>query len=277
MALHEYKSPSGVIAYDKRGMGDPVILIHGIYAGASYHEYEHNERALQQHYTVYAVDLLGFGQSDTPRMGHTAQMHQHLLRGFIHDEIKQRTHIVASGMSCGIAVRLGVYEDDIVNRMVLLSPTQKTQYKEVPGLGDWLAQFLLGTLSAGFSVYETAARKTGLRDFLETNLHDPSKITKQQIQQLYVEANEPNKMMPFISALCGYFDTDMGNWLVNVRAATQLIVGADLMPIPEQHWLHEAQWSRGRRLDVVPDAKAFPHQERSAKVNQLMLEWLDAV
>lgn len=275
MALHEHKTNYGVIAYDKRGMGDPLILLHGIYAGASYHEYAHNIPALQRHYTVYAIDLLGFGQSDTPRMGHTAQMHQHLLRGFIHDVIGQRAHIIASGMSCGIAVRLGVYEDPLVNRMVLLAPTQKSQYKEEPGLSDRLTQFLLGTLSAGFSVYETAARKVGIIDFLKSNLHDPSKITAEQVEQMYIEANEPNKMMPFISALCGYFDTDLANWMKYVRAATQIIVGADLMPIPEHEWLHPAQWSQGRQLDVIDKAKAFPHQEQSARVNELMLAFLE--
>jgi len=178
-------------------------------------------------------------------------------------------------MSCGIAVRLGVYEDDIINRLVLLAPTQKSVYREVPGIADRLTQFLLGTLSAGFSVYETAASRAGIIDFLEMSFHDRSKITREQVKQMYVEANEPHKMMPYISALCGYFDTDMANWLKYVRAATQIIVGADLMPIPQHEWLHPAQWSQGKQLDVIENARAFPHVEQSTRANGVMAAFLE--
>jgi pimeloyl-ACP methyl ester carboxylesterase len=129
MSLQEYTTPRGVIAYDKRGLGEPVLLVHGIYPGASHLEYEHNVRSLQQSHTVYAINLLGFGQSDVPRITHTAQMHQHHLRDFIAEVIGKPSHVVASGVSCGIVARLGVYDDPLVRSLVLLSPATKPTYK----------------------------------------------------------------------------------------------------------------------------------------------------
>ena len=62
--------------------------------------------------------------------------------------------LLVDGSHCNVptGARTLRLEHDIINRMVLLSPTQKTEYKEVRGLGDWLAQFLLGTLGIGFSM-----------------------------------------------------------------------------------------------------------------------------
>jgi pimeloyl-ACP methyl ester carboxylesterase len=274
MALHEYPSRDGVIVYTRRGMGDPLLLVHGIYPGASHDEFDHNVAALAARHTVYAVDLIGFGQSDAPRRAHSAEMHQHLLRDFLKDVIGKPTAVVGSGFSAGVAARLGVYDDALISHLILLAPPNKTEYHEPPGLGDRFSQFLLGTLAIGTSYYTVAASRGGLQEFLRESYHDPKAITRDRLDQLFTEANEPHKMMPFISALCGYFDTDLGSWLPYVRRPTQIIVGKDQLPVPEDRWLKPAQWSQGKQIDVIDDARDFPHQEQSARTNEAMLNFL---
>ncbi len=274
MALLEYQSSRGVIAYDKRGFGDAVVLLHGIYPGASHDEYQHNIKALQQSHTVYALNLIGFGQSDVPRMSHSAQMHQHLLRDFIADVVGEPAHVVASGVSCGIAARLGVYDDPLVKSLVLISPAAQTTYREVPGLADRFAHFFLGTLAAGYTIYEVDASDDGLIHWIKANYHDPQKVLREKLKKLFIEANESNKMMAHISLLCGYFDTDLAHWLPYVRSRVLVVMGADLMPVPTEAWFRKAQWSKEKRLTVIENAKAFPHEEQSAKVNELVDSFL---
>jgi pimeloyl-ACP methyl ester carboxylesterase len=274
MAMLEFKTPNGVIAYTRRGLGDPLVLLHGLYPGASHQEYDHNVSALQQRHTVYALDLLGFGQSDVPRMTHTAEMHQHFVRNFINEVIGVPAAVVASGASCGIATRLGVYDDGLLTRLVLLAPQQKPVYHEPPGLADRLSRFVLGTLAAGASLYEVDASPAGLAHWIRDNYHDPQKWLPAKLKQLHVEANEPNKMMAHISQLCGYFDTDLAHWLPYVRRPTLVVMGADCMPIPQAEWFRPAQWSQGKSMAVVDNAKNFPHEEQSARVNGLMDSFL---
>ena len=274
MPLHEFAALQGTIVYAKRGLGDPVLLVHGIYPGASHHEFDHTIGALAARYEVYAVDLLGFGQSDSPRRAHDTQLHQHLLRDFIKERIAKSTAVIASGLSCGVAVRLGVYDDAWVSRLVLLAPPNPAVYHEPPGLGDRFSRFLLGTLAIGSAHYEVASSRPGLFYFLKDSYHNPKAITRDIIDQLFVEANEPNKMMPYISALCGYFDTDLSNWLPSVRRPTLVLVGQDQLPVPSERWLKPAPWSQGKWFEVVDDARDFPHQEQSAKVNEKLLGFL---
>lgn len=275
MSLQEYTTPQGVICYDRRGIGDPLVLVHGLYPGASHDEYAHNVPELQRHFTVYSMNLLGFGQSDVPRITHTAEMHQHMLRDFLAEVVQKPAYIVASGVSCGIAARLGVYDDALVSRLVLISPQLQKKYKEELSLADKLAHFVLGTLSAGFSIYEVEASDEGLDFWVRDNYHDPRKFLKSKIPALLVEANEPNKMMAHISVLCGYFDTDLAHWLPYVRRPTQVVMGADLMPVPVDQWFRPAQWSMGKRLDVVDQARAFPHEEQSAATTRLIVDFLE--
>jgi pimeloyl-ACP methyl ester carboxylesterase len=52
------------IHYIQAGQGKPLVLVHG-FAGSTY-TWRYLIPLLSQHYTVYALDLLGFGLSDKP-------------------------------------------------------------------------------------------------------------------------------------------------------------------------------------------------------------------
>ncbi len=276
MSSHYYESRSGLIHYDRRGLGDPVLLLHGIYVGASHAEYRHNIPALQRRFTVYALDLLGFGDSDAPRITHSAELHQHLLRDFILEEIGQPVSIVASGVSCGIAVRLGVYDDELLRRLVLICPVQKEVFRESPGIGDRVSQFVLGTLAAGVGLFETASSEASLVTFLRDRYHDIRKATPQLVQHLRTEASRPGSMHAYISLVNGFFDIDTLRWLRHLRAATQVIWGAGLGEAPADRILQPATWSHGKRLDIIENTRHWPHDERSAEVNRLMIDFLSA-
>src|SRR4051794_19013991 len=101
MPIKFHDTSRGQVAYLKKGLGDPLLLVHGIYPGASHHEFRHNIDALAGHFTVYAIDLLGFGDSDMPRITYTSQIYHHLLRDFIVEVIGLPTHMIGNGVSCG--------------------------------------------------------------------------------------------------------------------------------------------------------------------------------
>ena len=68
----------GDVFYARQGKGPAVVLLHGIYAGASGYEWRKNfDSPLRALFNVYAPDWLGFGLSDKPRRRYTADaVHQ---------------------------------------------------------------------------------------------------------------------------------------------------------------------------------------------------------
>jgi pimeloyl-ACP methyl ester carboxylesterase len=80
------------------------------------------ERLAAQH-TVYAPDLPGFGGSDKPQGAlHIAEMADALAEWMSAIEI-ERAHLLANSIGCQIVVDLALRFPELVERMILVSPT----------------------------------------------------------------------------------------------------------------------------------------------------------
>lgn len=273
--MRGYQSSAGELRYDQRGFGPPLLLVHGLYVGASHAEFHRNLQALGVRFRVFAIDLLGFGHSHAPRATHTLEIHHHLLRDFIIDVIGEKTGVVASGASAGIAVRLAVYDDPLVDRCSLICPVNHPDVHEQPFLSERVTQFLLGTLSLGGGMYDAVSNRDALREFLRERYANPDRAFEEgTLDRLHEIARLPHSMYAYLSLLNHYLDVDVFRWLRYVRCPVQVIWGDGLGELPRDRILAPAQWSRGRRIDVVRSAKHWPHDERSALVNRLLLEFL---
>ena len=64
-------------------------------------------------------------------------------------------------------------------------------------------------------------------------------------------------------------------WLRYVRCEVLVIWGKESGLPPKDALMRPAAWSRGKRLEVIPDAAHWPHDEQSAKVNRLVIDFLE--
>ena len=62
-----YRWRGGELAYTVAGEGEPLLMVHGVYAGSSSLEFCKNFEELSKSFRVYALDLLGCGMSERPR------------------------------------------------------------------------------------------------------------------------------------------------------------------------------------------------------------------
>jgi pimeloyl-ACP methyl ester carboxylesterase len=69
------------IFYVVKGNGDPLILIHGY--GAAIWLWEKQIDVLSQRYRVYALDLIGHGFSDRPKIDYTPDIYIDSFRDFM--------------------------------------------------------------------------------------------------------------------------------------------------------------------------------------------------
>ena len=109
------------IHYLKQGNGKPLILVHG-FAGSTY-TWRRLIPLLADRYTVYALDLLGFGLSDKPADGNYALDSQgRLVIGFL--DALHIPHAAVAGHSMG-GVVVGYAARDApskVDELILVSP-----------------------------------------------------------------------------------------------------------------------------------------------------------
>lgn len=272
MASELLQLPQGTIHCVHFGRGDPVLLVHGIYPGASHAEWEHNVRPLANRGEVFAPDLLGFGESDAPHRTFTVQTYHHLLRDLIATRIGRPTTVVAAGNSCAAAVKLAIYDDALVSRLVLVSPVERPHH--TPSLVERFTQFVFGTLSLGVGHLEAVSEPSAIREFLEDQFAQPRRISKDLSKRLRFEAQRPNAVHPFISLITGYYDLDVFHPLRYVRRPTLVVWGSAMGEPPRQELLAPAAWSQGKEVAVVDDAKQWPHVEQSAAFNELVAEFM---
>lgn len=128
--------------YAKQGAGPPLLLLHGNGEDGSY--FAHQMGAFSLHYTVYAIDTRGHGQSPRGDAPFTmAQFAQDLL-DFMDGERLDRANILGFSDGANIALTFALAHQDRVDRLILnganLSPSGVKLQVQLPiVLGYWAA------------------------------------------------------------------------------------------------------------------------------------------
>ena len=117
------------------GQGPAVVLLHGIYAGASGYEWRKNFDALSEHFNVYAPDWLGFGLSDKPRIRYTDAVYVEQLARFLREVVQEPCVLVASSLATAYAVQVAHDAPDLVQSLILVCPTGFRHLAHTPDAG----------------------------------------------------------------------------------------------------------------------------------------------
>jgi pimeloyl-ACP methyl ester carboxylesterase len=114
----------GRIVYHTSGSGEPLVFLHGFYPGASSYEWS----KIYVHYAagakVIVPDLIGFGESERPPKPLDGDEHVESLAELLrHTATQQQAAVVASGISCQLALLLASRHPELVSRMFLFLPS----------------------------------------------------------------------------------------------------------------------------------------------------------
>src|SRR5664279_2136086 len=112
--------PMASLVHDRRGHGDPLVLIHGI--GSRWQMWEPVLGGLEPHRDVIALDLPGFGGSPMPPPGTAAGVDSlvRLVAAFVSELGVQRPHV--AGNSLGGLIALEMARRGLVRSATALSP-----------------------------------------------------------------------------------------------------------------------------------------------------------
>ncbi|MGQ9508848.1 MAG: alpha/beta fold hydrolase [Thermodesulfobacteriota bacterium] len=106
------------IFYIEKGEGDPLLLIHGF--GAGFWVWEKQIDFLSRFYRVYALDLLGHGYSDRPKIDYRPQTYISFFKNFMEGIGVRRATLIGNSMGGGIAWATALFFPEKVDRLVLI-------------------------------------------------------------------------------------------------------------------------------------------------------------
>ena len=263
------------VAYTRHGAGTPVLLVHGIYAGASSYEWRHTVDALAARYTVYALDLLGFGRSARPNVRYTPAMYQ----AFLADVMAKLGHgplaVVASSLSAAHVVALAARDPRYIAALVLIGPAGVGQLHEASSTGQAATQLLLDAPVVGTAIYNALTSPASVRQFLEQCYANDRLVTEELVEEYVQNARQPGAKHAVSAFVGGRLNVDIRNALRRVRHPLLILWGdqARMNSVQNAHAFRvlkpEAEWA------LISDAGDLPHDEQPARTNEQILRFLD--
>lgn len=243
----------GDIFYTVKGQGTPLVLVHGVYAGASSYEYRHVFDLLAQRFRVYAFDLLGFGLSDHPPVLYTPVLYEELIEDFVRQVVggvDQPVRIIASSLGAALTIRAAAERPGLFERLVLIQPTgieELADARETPGRR--VGRAVLRSPLVGQAIYNVIVSRPSISYFLKSQTYsDPAEVSDDMVDYYYTLSHQPGARYAPASFISGTLNTPV----------------ASVYPLLKQPIL--LCWGKDARFSPLENARAFRQSNARAEL-----------
>jgi pimeloyl-ACP methyl ester carboxylesterase len=252
----------------------PLLLVHGF--GASTDHWRKNIHQLQENFSVWAIDMLGFGRSSKPAWEYTGNLWREQLNDFITEVIKQPT--VIAGNSLGGYACLCVaaeYHHNVAGVILLNSagPFSDTVVKK-PNTMQKISGWLFRQNWITYFLFQRLRNKKNIRKTLEKVYLDSSAITDQLVEDIYRPSCDEGALQVFGSV----FKSPQGekvDQLLQKMQCPLLNIWGEADP-----WMRSKE--RGEKFkqyypnltEVYLKAGHCPHDEVPQQVNDVITQWV---
>ena len=179
--------------------GSPIVLIHGIYGGASHRTFRKLLPLLDQAGArVFILDLPGAGESDKPRRFYTIEDLDLFVENFLSEVVKERATVVTESLAGTAALKVSSLRPDLIRRLVLVNPTGISSLATPPSQRESrLFDRLSNDDAALIAFYDNLLNDNSLRFFLKFGFFDDSLVDEALLDDFRVM--KPNLDQRFIS------------------------------------------------------------------------------
>ncbi len=173
----EYLELEGTwVRYNIIGGGPPVLLVHGWLSSSRI--WEQLAARLAQRFTVYTLDLSGFGESDKPLSGYGVRNGSRLLYAFCAHFGLTRTNVIGHDLGGNMALKLAADHPDVVGRLILVATPADENQIDLP-TPLWLATLpVLGPIFYTLGRLAQPVRRLWMRPFVA----DPRDLSEEVVE-----------------------------------------------------------------------------------------------
>jgi pimeloyl-ACP methyl ester carboxylesterase len=265
----------GRVFYQIRGQGPPVLLIHGINAAASSYEMRRVYAGLSDRFRVYAIDLLGFGQSDRPPIRYRPDLYIDLIADFTRQVIGQPTHLIASSLSAALAVRAAFDHPDLFVRLVLVLPTGLERLINPPGAKGKVVEELFRSRLVGEFLFNLLTSQASIRYYVQQRAYfDGSLFTDAMLESYYATGHEPGARYAPAAFVSGHLNHDIRDVYSKLPQPVFIVWGQQAPFTPVENCQQFMKLKPGSKLRVFDCCRLLPHDEHADEFNQLVGNWL---
>jgi pimeloyl-ACP methyl ester carboxylesterase len=259
------------------GSGPPVLLVHGVYAGASSYEFRKLFPLLAQRHRVVAFDLIGCGLSEKPKLAYNAELFVEQIGDAVDALAGEPVSLVASSLGAAFAIRAAARARDGITRLAAICPT---------GLGGTLDKGPRGPGAAitalfrspvlGEAAFNALASKASIRAFLSKQVYgDPSHVTREVVDHYYAVTHQPGARYAPAALVGGALDCDVARDLPFLTIPLDVLWGELASSVnPRANAEEFLRLTRDARLVTFARSGLLPHEEEPEAVDEALAAFL---
>ncbi|XP_058768812.1 pheophytinase, chloroplastic-like isoform X2 [Vicia villosa] len=266
----------------------PLLLVHGF--GASIPHWRRNIKTLSQNYTVYAIDLLGFGASDKPPgFSYTMETWAELILDFLDEVVKKPTVLIGNSvgsLACLIAAASDSSES-LVKGIVLLNCSGGMNNKAI--VDDWriklllpllwLIDFLLNQKGIASAIFERVKQRENLKNILSSVYSNKESVDDELVEIIREPANDEGALDAFVSIVTGPPGPTPVQLVPKVSSPILLLWGDEdpFTPIDGpvgKYFSSLPSQQENVKLFLLEGVGHCPHDDKPELVHEKLLPWL---
>lgn len=263
-----YEWRFGKVRYTKKGIGNPVLLLHDLSVGSSSYEFSKITESLSKNHEVYCLDFLGYGLSDKSNMTYTNYLYVQLLNDFIKNIIGRKTDIIATGDAAPVAVMACHNDPETMNKLIFINPQNLYQLNQIPSKQTKTMKFFMELPIFGTFIYNLFTTKESFqKTFASKYFYNPSLIEEKDILS-YVESShltDYKSKYAFTSYMGRYMNSNILHALKEINHSISIIGGEEK---EENKTIIDnyIYYNSSIEATMIPKTKQLPHLEAPEQV-----------
>ncbi len=261
------------------GAGPLVILVHGIYAGASSYEFRKLAPLLAQSHRVIAFDLLGCGLSDHPALPYSAELFVEQIVDSLREFGTEPTAVVGAALGGAFSIVATARAADRIVKLVTIAPSGLAGVLDTP---PGPAQLAIGaafrTPLAGEAMWNALASPPSLRSFLRREAYaDPAAVTPAIIEHYSAMTHTPGARYVAAAFAAGELNCNVARDLPFVESPLLVLWGERASATnPLANAREYVSLAKNARLATFSQSGLLPHEEEPQAVAAAIEAFLSA-
>ena len=268
---HEIQWQGTRLVFWEAGEGPPLLLVHGIYAGASAYEWRRIVPALAEKHRVVAVDLPGFGASCRQARLYSAATYVDCLGELRERLFAEPPEVIAAGLSGAFAIGAAASRPGFCSRLVLSCPTGLEALSQPAGALRLVVRSALSLPGLGDAATVLLGRRRTVGRYLRNYTYfDERELEPEAIEYFRAQVLRPGARYALAAYMAGALNRDVRAELDRVQVPLDIVWGRQAEFTPAEQSLAFIDRQPAARLHILERCGNAPQMERPAEFVEIV-------
>ena len=249
-----------------QGQGKPLFFIHG--SQMNLYDWRNNIDYFSKFYTVYAVDMIGSGFSDKPKVKYSPKYYADFILQLLDYYNIEKASFFGSSWGGGHVLYFSLLNPERVEKMIMSSPTGYAHKETL--LEKILKKYILGEITM------LLGNRIIIKKELKSMFTDKTKVSKELINSVF----KPIYMKGGIHAVLSAYRNDdfsfVKNNLENISRPVMIIWGRDDIVHSKQAMKQIVERIPNSTFINLENTGHLPHEEKATVFNKFAKDFLES-